>query len=63
MPMPLHVGFIIHAHNIYLDVAVEQGMIGLLALIWMWVIFLVGLMAGSRERPSFDFGLARRRCP
>ncbi len=38
-----HVGFIIHAHNIYLDVLIEQGFVAFLALLWMWAIFAVAL--------------------
>ncbi|MDX1614004.1 MAG: O-antigen ligase family protein [Candidatus Promineifilaceae bacterium] len=33
-----HVGFAIHSHNLYLDVAVQQGLLGLLALVWMWLL-------------------------
>lgn len=35
----VHVGFITHSHNLYLDVAIAQGIPGLLALIWMWILF------------------------
>lgn len=34
-----HVGYIVNAHNLYLDVAIEQGLIALAALVWMWLIF------------------------
>jgi hypothetical protein len=44
-----HVGFIIHAHNIYLDVLIEQGFVALLALLWMWGVFATALW-----RESFD---------
>ena len=44
-----HVGFIIHAHNIYLDVLIEQGFVALLALLWMW-----GVFAAALWRESFD---------
>lgn len=44
-----HVGFIIHAHNIYLDVIIEQGLIGLVPLIWMWIVFAVALWRDSYE--------------
>jgi len=37
--LQLHVGFLTHSHNFYLNVVVEQGILGLLALIWMWVLF------------------------
>ncbi len=35
----VHVGYIIHAHNLFLDIAIEQSLIGLAAAIWMWAIF------------------------
>ena len=44
-----HVGFIIHSHNIYLDVLIEQGFVALLALLWMWGVFATALW-----RESFD---------
>ena len=37
----IHVGFISHSHNLYLAVAIDQGLLGLLALIWIWVLFAV----------------------
>ena len=51
-----HVGFIVNAHNLYLDVAVEQGLLGLAALVWMWLIFgrlLWREMGNGRIRPFF----------
>jgi tetratricopeptide (TPR) repeat protein len=51
-----HVGFIIHAHNIYLDLWIEQGIVGLLSLLWMWGIFAVALWRESYQgsiRPYF----------
>jgi O-antigen ligase len=44
----IHVDFLNHAHNLYLNVVIEQGFFALLALLWMW-----GLV-----RPRF---VARRR--
>lgn len=35
----IHVGFILHSHSLYLNVAVSQGLPGLLALVWMWGLF------------------------
>jgi hypothetical protein len=35
----LHVGYSIHSDNLFLDVAVEQGLLALLALAWMWFLF------------------------
>jgi hypothetical protein len=28
-----------HSHNLYISVLVEQGIFGLLALVWMWLLF------------------------
>lgn len=38
-----HVGYIVNAHNFYLDVAIEQGLFALLALIMMWTLFGLAL--------------------
>jgi hypothetical protein len=35
----LHVGFTVHSHNLFLNVAVEQGLVALLALVWAWLLF------------------------
>jgi putative inorganic carbon (HCO3(-)) transporter len=35
----VHVGYITHSHNLFIDVVIEQGLVGLLALVWMWVLF------------------------
>ena len=32
----LHVGYTVHAHNLLFNVAVEQGLLGVFALLWMW---------------------------
>ncbi len=45
----LHVGFIVHSHNLYLDVAIEQGLFGLLALVWMWILFGIALWRESED--------------
>jgi O-antigen ligase len=39
----LHVGYISHSHNLFLSVAIDQGLPGLLALVWMWGLFAVVL--------------------
>lgn len=44
-----HVGFIFHAHNFYLDVMIEQGIVAVLALLWMFGIFATALW-----RESYD---------
>ena len=33
--MMLHVGYLSHAHNLYLQIAIEQGIPGLVAFIWL----------------------------
>ncbi len=33
-----HVGFITHSHNLYLDIVIEQGIVALMALVWMWLL-------------------------
>ena len=33
--MMLHVGYLPHAHNLYLQIAIEQGVLGLVAFIWL----------------------------
>ena len=33
-----HVGFITHSHSLYLDVVIEQGIVALFALVWMWLL-------------------------
>jgi hypothetical protein len=35
----IHVGYSVHSHNLFLNVAVEQGILALLALAWMWLLF------------------------
>jgi O-antigen ligase len=35
----LHVVYIAHAHNVFVDVTIEQGVPALLLLIWMWILF------------------------
>ena len=37
----IHVGFIFHSYNLFLGIAIDQGLPGLLALVWMWVLFAV----------------------
>ena len=47
----VHVGFISHSHNLLLDVAIEQGLPGVLALAWMWFLF-AGVMWHTLLRPA-----------
>ncbi|MGD8465771.1 MAG: O-antigen ligase family protein [Anaerolineae bacterium] len=35
----IHVAAMTHSHNLYISVVVEQGIFGLLALVWMWLLF------------------------
>lgn len=35
----IHVGYIFHSHSLFTGVAIDQGLPGLLALIWMWALF------------------------
>jgi tetratricopeptide (TPR) repeat protein len=48
----LHVGFIDHSHNLFLNVAVEQGLVALLSLVWMWVIFVWAVGRAMLSRRS-----------
>ena len=53
----IHVGFTVHAHNLFIDVALEQGIVATLPLVAMWGIAALGWtlavereeQAGSRE--------------
>ncbi len=46
--MLLHVGFAVHSHNLYLNVAIEQGLPGLYALLWLWAIFAMVLWQAAK---------------
>ena len=46
----LHVGYISHSHNLYLAVAIDQGLPGLLALIWIWVLFAAMIWRSLRPQ-------------
>jgi cytochrome c-type biogenesis protein CcmH/NrfG len=37
----IHVGFIFSSYNLLLAIAIDQGLLGVLALVWMWVMFAV----------------------
>jgi hypothetical protein len=54
-----HVGFSVHSHNLFLNVAIEQGLLALLALAWMWLLVgeaiwrdVAGRMQRRRRRSS-----------
>jgi O-antigen ligase len=40
----LHVGHSFHAHNLYLDVALEQGVAALLLLGWLWLLLTAAVV-------------------
>jgi O-antigen ligase len=39
----IHVGYFGYAHNLFLDVTIEQGLFALLALLWLWATFGLAL--------------------
>ncbi|HSH00917.1 MAG TPA: O-antigen ligase family protein [Anaerolineae bacterium] len=52
--MLMHVGFTVHAHNIYLNVAIEQGFIAALLLVILWVLFFYHLsQINHKSSPQF----------
>jgi O-antigen ligase len=48
----LHVGYIVHSHNLLVNVAVEQGLWGVLALLWMWGVLGAMLRARLKARKA-----------
>ncbi len=57
----LHVGLSPHGHNLYLDLAIAQGLPGLFALFWVWGIFAftlfqVGKLTGEQRRALANRG-------
>lgn len=57
----IHVKFSTHAHNLVLDIAVEQGLPAVLALVWAWIAFAIALgrrLTGSGSRYSGALGAA-----
>ncbi len=48
----IHVPYLSHAHNIYLDVWLQQGVLGLLALIWLLAAAFGSRNQGSRWRAA-----------
>jgi hypothetical protein len=57
-----YVGYTVHSHNLYLNVAVEQGLLAVLALAWMWALFGLavwrGLLQSGPRRGSGALGAA-----
>ncbi len=47
-----HVGYITHSHSLYLDIVIEQGVIALIALVWMWL--LMGEAAWRASGPTSE---------
>jgi tetratricopeptide (TPR) repeat protein len=57
--MLLHVGYISNAHNLYLGVAIAQGIAGLLALLWAWAtLAYLAWRQGGRGAGSSLAGIA-----
>lgn len=51
-----HVGFITHSHSLYLDVVIEQGIVALFALVWMWLLAgeaVWRMLSSRRYRKSY----------
>lgn len=56
----VHVGYTVHAHNVWLDVAVAQGALAVLALAWLFVLAGISgwrAAAGGRVSPLLAAGL------
>jgi hypothetical protein len=60
--MLIHVGYISYSHNLYLDVSIEQGLPGVLALAWTWVLF-AGVVWQALPRPAAAQGRTGSRPP
>ena len=43
----IHVGFIPHSHNLFLSLAIDQGLPALLALVWMWGTVAIAAWQGA----------------
>ncbi len=52
-PLPLG-----HAHNYYLNIASEAGLLGLLAYLLLWSLALLGSWRAGRRARGWSFGLA-----
>lgn len=48
----IHVGFTVHSHNLFLNVAVEQGLPALVMLVWMWALMAAALWKRARRSPG-----------
>lgn len=47
-----------HAHNYYLNIAAEAGLVGLLAYLLLWSLALLGAWRSVRRASGWSFGLA-----
>jgi len=54
----VHVGYIAHAHNLFLDVWLEQGATGIIALLWLLGTAFWSVMPASRRQPAALAALA-----
>ena len=54
----VHVGYITHAHNLFLDIWLEQGLLGLVALVWFLGAAVWSDAPVSRWRPAALTALA-----
>jgi O-antigen ligase len=52
---PLALG---HAHNYYLNIAAESGVLGVGAYLFLWVTALVGAYRGTRHTTGWQWGIA-----
>jgi tetratricopeptide (TPR) repeat protein len=50
--MLLHVPFLSHAHNLFLDVWLEQGMLGVVSLVWLLIVALRWQPTASYWQPA-----------
>ncbi len=57
----LHVDLLTHAHNLYLQIALEQGLMGLIGFLAMWLGTVVGMIGvlrfGDRYRRALAAGV------
>ncbi len=53
----IHVGFTTHSHNFFLNVAIEQGLVGLLALFWAWGLFALAAWRALTGEPQPGRGI------
>ena len=52
-PLPLG-----HAHNYYLNIAAEAGVLGLLSYLFLWSVALVGAWKATRRATGWYWGIA-----